>query len=813
MEDQPVACSFCEQSVEIAVTDDEGHRYCSTGCREVANSLESVANEEETQETDVETASSSGKTTFLHVDGMHCGTCEQFLESVAVKHDHVSDANASYVTETIRVEFNPAELSEEELCSHLSQVGYTVIPRDELATVADDRKRRDDERHMDDLLGFRYAAGVLFGFFMFLPYIVVIYPAQLSELLGFGTMGLFSGGRGPGDGILILPLFLVLTSVVLFFTGLPVLRGAYVSLRMRKPNTDLLVTITIVSAYLYGTLAFAVGNIKVYYDLTIVIAATVVAAIFYESLIKQRAVDRLTELTVSQVAEAHRYDGTQTTDVPVEELEPGDRLLVKEGERIPVDGTLISDSCTVDEAVVTGESLPVGKKRGDELVGGSIVRADSAVVEVGDPPTSSIDGLTTAVWDLQSATHGLQRRSDQVAMLIVPTLVSFAVFVGLSSLLFGRSLSGAIFTILAVLLVCCPWAVGLSTPLSVARSIREAMERGIVIFDETVFERLRDTDVVVFDKTGTLTTGKMRLIDADAPEELLTAAGILEAHAAHPAGKVIATQFGEAVRTDGGTDRKNKTGSDPDETISQLTEVTTHATGIEGVVGGNELLVGNLDLFGKKEWAVPTTIEQRANEQRAAGNLPVVIGQDGRAEGIIILGDSPRKEWDETIGRLADRDVETVVLTGDDEAATTEFQSHAAVDHVFAGVPPAGKTETIRRLQADGHVTMVGDGTNDGPALAAADLGISISSGTALAAEAADIAILDDDLSTVETAFDLSQAARRRLYQNTGLALLYNALTIPIALVGFLNPLFVMAAAVVSSGLIALNSFRSILSK
>lgn len=807
-------CELCGQPVGQTGVEQGQQRYCSAGCLRVATEL-GTGDGTQTR-TEVETSEGTNRSTeqvFLHIDGMHCVTCERFLERVASEQSGVADAAASYVTETIRIDYDPDRIDREELTDALSIVGYTVTPRTELATVADEHERRPDQRQLDDMLGFRYAAGVLFGLFMLFPYIVVLYPAHGAELFGYDSMGIFTGGPGPGDGILLLPLFLITTSVVLFFTGLPLLRGAYVSLVMRRPNTDLLVSLTIVSAYVYGTVAFFAGNMHVYYDLTIVIAAVVVAAIFYESLVKRRAVDRLTDLTVSQVEQVNRLetDG-ETTETTVSELEPGDRLIVRKGERVPVDGVVQDGVCTVEEAVVTGESLPVRKTAGDELVGGALVTDGAPTIEVGDPPTSSIEGITSTVWDLQSGTHGIQRQSDRVAMRVVPTLVVLACLAGVGAYALGSGLLGATYAILGTIMVFCPWAVGLSTPLSVARSIDAALERGIVIFDETVFERLRETDVIVFDKTGTLTTGEMRILESDGAPELLAAAAKLEQHATHPAGKAIASAVEFEPRTDGGARKHDPSeANSPDEPGLQVRDVTSHSTGIEGLVDGQRVLVGNLALFDEQGWSVPTELQERVRTHRENGNLPVVIGRAGTAEGLLVLGDDPRSEWADTLAQLSDRGIEIVVLTGDEKAPAAAFGAHDAVDHVFAGVPPAGKTETIRRLQDRGHVTMIGDGTNDGPALAAADLGISLGGGTALASEAADITILENDLTAIETAFELAGAARRRLLENTALGLVYNFSTIPLAVAGLLNPLLVMGATVLSVGLVSLNTLRSVL--
>ena len=235
--------------------------------------------------------------------------------------------------------------------------------------------------------------------------------------------------------------------------------------------------------------------------------------------------------------------------------------------------------------------------------------------------------------------------------------------------------------------------------------------------------------------------------------------------------------------------------------------------GVEGTVDDTSVLVGHSDLFESQGWSVSERLLTRAREVREFGRLPVLVGRDGRAEGLVVVGDEPRDHWDETVTRLSEQQIDIVVLTGDDEDAAEFFDRHPHVDHVFASVPPAGKIATIRQLQTDQYVAMVGDGTNDAPALAQADLGIALGSGTAVASDAADIAIVDDDLTAIETAFDLASAARRRVTQNTALALLYNGIAIPIAAVGLLNPLLTMGAVIVTGGLLGANSFRDLLSE
>ncbi|MEF8977604.1 MAG: cation-translocating P-type ATPase [Haloarculaceae archaeon] len=822
-------CALCGGELGESRVEADGRRFCSPGCRDVHGALDepdegthsspAATDQHDTQTAKAETTD-AGERAYLRVDGMHSATCEAFLEAVATRQEGVAAAEASYVTETVRVDYDPARIGESELVDSLSRAGYTAYPREEEiaeidASAAGPQRdpRLNQERGLGDMLGYRYAAGVLFGTFLLLPYVALLYPSHLSALVDWGFLGMydqtvtFTGDGGFGA----LRLFMIVSGIVLVFTGLPLLRGAYVSLRMRRPDTNLLVATTVIVAYLYSVVAGLSGRTDVLFDLTVVIAAVVVAAIFYESLAKQRAMDRLTELTVAQVDDATLYVEGATKEIPVESLESGDQILVEEGERVPVDGTLAEGGCTVDEAVVTGESLPVAKQAGDEVVGGSVVIDGGAVVEVGEGATSSVDRLVTSVWDLQSGTHGVQKRANRLTARILPAVAVLAALAATAGFVVGGP-TGAALAFLLTFVVACPWALGLAAPLSVATSIEQALRRGIVVFDETVFERLRAVDVVVFDKTGTLTTGEMDVVEADAPGDLLAAAAALERRVSHPAAKAIVAAYGGTgtdTRPDGGVADEREGTDEPAE--GDVESFTSYPDGVGGVVDGSEVLVGHPDRFAEEGWDISEEIQSRVAEARGFGRLPVVVGQNGRAEGVVVVGDEPREGWDGAVTRLAERGIDVIVLTGDDEEATDFFREHPGVTGVFAGVPPAGKTEAIARLQAEGSVAMVGDGTNDAPALAKADLGISLGSGTAIASDAADLVVVDDDLAAVGTAFDLARAAGHRLKQNTWLALLYNGIAVPLALLGLTNPLLVMGAVAASGGLVGVNSMRDLL--
>ncbi len=801
-------CSICGTELADVIADRAGETFCSSGCHGVARTLaepdgnapvgRDVASESPAGPRS--TGDSNLARTHLRVDGTYSATCEAYLESVAESLEGVVEASASYVTESIRVDHDPDHVSPAELREALSTLGYTAYLREDAAgeegeTGATRRSREMTgmrKRRADDVLELRYIVGIVFGSFLLVPYVAVFYPVYLSAFSDWGVLAHYGDAFSEFEGVLYLPVFLVLTGAVLYLAGLPLLRGAYVSLKLRRPNTHLLAALTIVAAYAYGTLAVANGQIDVYYDVTIVVAALVMAAVFYESTVKRRATDRLTDLTVSQVDEARVLEAdSSTTMVPVGDLESGDRVLVTEGERVPVDGTLAEGNCTVDEAVVTGESLPVPKAPGDDLIGGSVVTGDAAVVAVGEETTSSIDRLTETVWDVQSADHGVGRRADALAAKLAPLVLVSGVVVGLVLVALGHGAATVAMGVLLTVVVASPWALAFTPPLSVAESVSEALEEGIVVFDESVFERLRAVDVVVFDKTGTLTTGAMTVHEVGVPDDLLAAAAALEARATHPAATAIAAAVEDI----------------PD----AVEDFHSTATGVSGVVDGDDLLVGHPALFDERGWDLAVDLEVRVGEIRERGLLPVVVGRNGRAEGLVVVGDEPRDGWEATVSRLQETGVEVVVLTGDDETAAARFADHPAVEHVLAGVPPGGKTAAIRRLKAAGNVAMVGDGTNDAPALAAADLGISLGSGTALASDAADLAIVDDDLAGVERAFRLANAARGRVRQNLGLALGYNAVVIPIALAGVMTPLFATGAIALTAILVGANASRPLL--
>lgn len=810
-------CALCGlPAAGIDITDSAGNRFCCRGCRHVFGALTATDEvdleqvRERRQSRAANERSDEGQpgheAAYLTVDGMYCTSCEAFIEARASAVDGVSSARASYVTETLRVDHDPEQVSPDELESAVSGLGYAAYPRDDAQRA----------REAADWAFGRLAAGLLVGMAVMLQYLVIVYPTYFGGwLYDERTTAFFEEALASGGGRYFFVVIGVLTTVVLVFTGKPILRGAYVSLRTRTPNMDLLVALAAVSAYLYSTLAVALGRTDIYYDVTVMIILVVMVGGYHESAIKERALSRLNELTRVHVDDANRLvEGTVET-VAVGELTGGDHIVVRSGERVPVDATVLDGEATIDESVITGESHPVTKGPEDVLVGGSIVLEGAVTAGVAEGATSSLDRVTELVWELQSSTHGIQGLANALATIFVPLVLGLAMVVTIVYLGLGVEPVGALLIGLTVLIVSCPCALGLATPLARAAGLRDAFEHDIVVFDTTVFERIREADTVVFDKTGTLTTGRMEVLESTIPTELFELVARLEERSSHPIAEAIVRRAdfneGTAARTpvsNGGTGHAVVGGrSLADEPIVEAYE--SHDRGVSGEVDERPVLVGHPTLFEGHGWSVDAAIRDTYDKHREEGRVPVVVGSDGSARGMIALGDQLRPGWDTTLDRLANRDSEVIVLTGDDEAAP--FDEHPGVERVFTGVPPEGKAATVAGLAATGTTVMVGDGTNDAPALAAADLGIAMGGGTALAAEAADIALVSDDLRVLGDVFDLASGTGHRVKQNIGWAFIYNAIALPVAALGLLNPLVAALAMGTSSLLVVTNSSRAIL--
>ncbi|ELZ91638.1 putative cation-transporting ATPase [Haloferax mucosum ATCC BAA-1512] len=802
-------CGLPTPNPPVTADDDVEGEFCCRGCLEISRVLgDAVSADPETVERELAgeeaTVPDDAERTYMAVDGMHCATCEAFVSGTARTCDGVYAAEASYANDMVRVTYDPESADLDDLLGTLSRYGYGT---------RDPEERNAAERGDNQVARFVIGGGV-FGMMVMMWYVLFLYPTYV----GFSPvveLGVF-------DGVYILGNIWVMTSIVLFYTGFPILRGALVSLRAGQPNMDLLVSLAATSAYVYSTAAVVLGETHVYFDVTVAIILVVTVGNYYEDRIKRKAAGMLSDLAASRVSEARRRiaDADERTDdiddtdertddidgrvetVPLDALEAGDYVEVRPGERVPVDGTVAEGTAAVDEALVTGESMPRTKRPGDDMLGGTVVTDRPLVVEVGADATSTLDRLVELLWDIQSARSGVQRLADKLATVFVPTVLVLAVLAFGWTLFGGASATEALLVGLTVLIVSCPCALGLATPLAVASGIKAAAGRGIVVASEAVFEAVPDVDVVVFDKTGTLTDGDMTVLRAvgeradAAPDDALAAAAALERFSAHP----LATAVVEAAE---------KAGVDVPDIAAD--DVAVHDRGVSGTVSGDEFVVGHPDMLRERGLTIDADLEHEIDGARTDGAVPVVVGRGDCASTVLVVGDEPREAWDDVVSAVADdgnRDV--VVLTGDSERAARRFRDHADVTDVFAGVPPEAKAETVERLRSRGTVAMVGDGSNDAPALAAADIGIALGTGTDIAGDAADAVLVGRDIDAIPEVFSLSAGVNRRIRGNLTWAFGYNAVAIPLAALGVLNPLFAAVAMGTSSLLVVANSARSL---
>jgi len=414
--------------------------------------------------------------------------------------------------------------------------------------------------------------------------------------------------------------------------------------------------------------------------------------------------------------------------------------------------------------------------------GGLVVRADAE-------PTSTADRLVETLWDVQSGAAGPQRLVDRIAAVFVPLVFALAALTTVGHLAVGSGATTALLTGLTVLVVSCPCALGLATPMAVAAGIRDALSDGVVITDRDALQTAPEIETVAFDKTGTLTTGEMTVRDVEGDEATLAYAAAVEQFATHPVADAIleaGDPHGDPV-----TDFENYPGQ-----------------GVGARVGDSDVLVGGQDLLTDRGWTVPTELAERYRSAPAA-TVPSYVGWDGRVRGVVVAGDQFRPEWESVVADLAETH-RVVVITGDGPDAARPLEDDPDVDEVFAGVPPEAKAAVVDRLTATETVAMVGDGSNDAPALAAADVGIAMERGTRLAVDAAGVVVTTDSLDPIPSVFGITRGTRRRVRENLGWAFLYNAVAVPLAVAGLLNPLFAAVAMATSSLLVVLNSTRAV---
>jgi P-type Cu+ transporter len=730
----------------------------------------------------------------LQVSGMSCASCVAKIERTLRGLPGVVGASANLATGKVKVDFAPDRVAPREIRKAVESAGYRVL---DLPAGAEglDAEKALREREYKVL-----RAGVLCG-------------GLLAALIFVGSMRhWFPWAPGWLQNFFVL---WALATPVQFVLGLRFYRGAWSALRHRTADMNTLVAVGTSAAYLFSVAATAVPGFmrsagiepEVYFDTSAVIIVLVLFGRMLEARAKGRTSEAVRRLIGLQPATARRLEGSEEREVPIGEVRVGDILVVRPGEKAPVDGVIVEGRSALDESMISGESLPVDKGPGDTVIGATLNTWGSfrfRATKVGED--TALAQIIRLVEQAQGAKAPIQRLADTIAGYFVPAVIAVAVLTFGVWALFGPEPKTvfALLNFVAVLIIACPCALGLATPTAIMVGTGLGAERGILIKSGESLEAAHRIDTVVFDKTGTLTRGEPEVTDIlPAPgvseEELLSLAAAAESGSEHPLGKAVVARAGkDGVVLPGAGEFRALEG-----------------LGVEARVKGQRVVVGSRKLFD--EAGIDTAgLGDRAERLAAEGKATAFVAREGRAVGLVALADMLKPSARPAVERLRKTGLEVVMLTGDNARTARSIAAAAGIERVVPDVLPGEKAEAVKRLQAEGkRVAMVGDGINDAPALAQADIGIAIGTGADVAIESSDITLVSGDLGAVASAIELSRRTVRTVRQNLFWAFIYNVVGIPVAagvLYPFfgllLNPMIAAAAMAFSSVSVVSNSLR-----
>jgi copper-transporting P-type ATPase V len=706
----------------------------------------------------------------FEVEGMTCGSCAVRIQRVLGRQPGVASAEVNFATGKARVAPDGA-VDVEDLQTAVERIGYRIQP-------VGTGEQPDAEVRAEAMWRRRLFVGV--------PLAVALVALAMA----------------PG-GVMETPwgrlAAAVLATPVQFWVGWPILREGARRARWRSANMATLVAIGTLAAYGFSVAQLLTGGMDLYFEAAAVIITFVVLGRYLEARAKGRAGQAIRALLELGAKEARVLRGDQEVMVPVEQVEVGDLLRVRPGEKVPTDGEVVAGASAVDESMLTGESVPVEKAPGDPVTGATVNTSGvltARATRVG--AETALAQIVRLVEDAQASKGNIQRLADRVAGVFVPVVVAVALasFAGWT-LLAGDPQAGLVAAV-AVLIIACPCALGLATPMAIMVGTGRGAELGVLIKSVEVLERTRRITTVVFDKTGTLTRGAMTLTDTVAAAgqdegDLVARAGAVEADSEHPIGRAIATAARQRVGT--------------------LPEVTGFQVlagrGARADLDGSTVWVGRRKLMADAGLLTPAALEDAAERLEAEGKTTVLAGWDGEVRGVLAVADTLKDGAAELVARLHAMGLEVAMLTGDNARTAQAIADRVRIDRILADVLPDDKVGEMARLQHEGRVVaMVGDGVNDAPALVQADLGIAIGTGTDVAIEASDLTLLRGDLAGVATAIQLARRTYRTIVQNLGWAFGYNVAAIPLAAFGLLSPIVAGAAMALSSVSVVGNSLR-----
>ena len=702
------------------------------------------------------------------VEGMTCASCALRIERILSRQDGVESAVVNFAGQEARATVAPGT-DVSSLQAAIDRIGYSITP------LAPGEERVTPVE--------RYAEEVRFQRRNFL--LAALFTAPLMVL---------SMVIAESDANRIVQL--VLTTPVVFVFGAQFHRIAFKRLRGLDATMDTLISVGSLAAYFYSVWALFTGE-PVFFETAGMIITLILLGRFFEARAKGRASQAIAKLAELGAKEARVIRQGEAVMVDPLELAPGDTVVVLPGEKIPVDGTITAGRTSVDESMLTGESIPVDHEIGDAVYGATVNqqgRIELEVTHVG--PNTALAQIVRLVEDAQATKAPVQRLADRVAGVFVPVVIAIALVVFVGWLIGTGEISTAVRNGVAVLIIACPCALGLATPTAIMVGSGRGAELGVLFKGADVFERARTIDTVVFDKTGTLTRGAMTLsdVETDGDEtEFLRVVGSVEAASEHPIGKGVAL----------GVEERDI------ELVAADNVAAVSGRGVVGTVDGIEVTVGKPKLMADRGLHITDRYAVALERFEAEGKTAFLAGWDGEVRGALAVADTVRASSADTVSSLHGAGTDTVMLTGDNRRTAEAIAAQVGIDRVLAEVMPGDKSAEVTRLQSEGKVVgFVGDGINDAPALTQADLGMAVGTGTDVAIEAGDIVLMSGDPALAATALRLARRTFGTIRQNLFWAFFYNTAAIPLAAAGLLNPMIAAGAMAFSSVSVVTNSLR-----
>ncbi|TQR20775.1 heavy metal translocating P-type ATPase [Psychrobacillus vulpis] len=720
------------------------------------------------------------------ITGMTCAACATKIEKRINKMDGVASANVNFALETITVEYDSKQVEANEMINAVKKLGYELIPKLDSKQKMDHKEQEIKKQYKKFIFSLIFTIPLLWTMVLHFEFLSFIYMPH----------------------ILMNPwVQFALATPVQFIVGAQFYRGAYNSLRNRSANMDVLVALGTSAAYFYSlylTLewmnAGGTGSTELYFEASAVIITLIVLGKLFEVRAKGKTSQAIQKLLGLQAKTARILKDGVEKEVPIEEVVLGDMILVKPGEKIPVDGEIVDGRSAIDESMLTGESMPVDKVAGDSVIGATINKNGSLKIKatkVGK--NTALAQIVKVVEEAQGSKADIQRLADRISGIFVPVVVGIAIvtfFIWYFAVTPGDFRSALMPTI-SILVIACPCALGLATPTSIMAGSGRAAEMGLLFKGGEHLENTQSINTIVLDKTGTVTKGEPELTDISVvegfnEEEVLQLIGTAENQSEHPLAQAIVK----------GVKEKGIALLEPSEFEA------LPGYGIRALVQDQEVLVGTRKLMNQQNIDI-LDLESLMEKLESDGKTAMIFALNNKVAGVVAVADTVKETSREAIARMQKLGLEVIMLTGDNQRTAEAIAKQVGVTNVIAEVLPEQKSEEIKKLQKQGkNVAMVGDGINDAPALAVANIGMAVGTGTDIAIEAADITLMRGDLNSVADAIIMSRKTMRNIKQNLFFAFIYNTIGIPIAAIGLLAPWVAGAAMAFSSVSVVVNALR-----